>query len=497
MDYTDKFEPKTVLKHFKNICEIPHISGHEQALCSYIKDFARKCGHEYFEDETGNLIVYVKASPGCEGVPPFLMQAHMDMVPAKEETSDHDFLKDPIRTHLVDGRYLYADGTTLGADNAVGMMNMLALMEDDTAVHPPLEMLFTVTEETGLTGIRYVDFSRIKSRRMMNMDCGDPETLCVSTAGAAVCLIELPISREKLDDRLRLMEIKISGLLGGHGGLMIDCGRMSAVLALGRILCSLSEKVDFNLVGTGLERLSGIAPEMSAVIALREEDLEAAASAVSQAGRAIYEEYKEPEENLSVTFEGLDRKTPEEYSGKSPDTMLDKKSSRALERILYLMPFGVTKRDWQEKETVMCSNNTVEIILKEDCFQLETMVRSPYDAVKDELVARMKLLMQLCGAKLTVKDSFSGWPYRKESPLRELCFAAYQEMTGKTLKTEKENACAETGIILGAVPDMDCIAIAPLSKGAHTPKEYLDLCSVKPFWDFLLLLLEKMCREKA
>lgn len=485
MDYTDKFEPKKVLTHFKNICEIPHVSGHEQALCAYIKNFAEKCGHEYFEDEAGNLIVYVNASPGYENVPPFLMQAHMDMVPAKEETSDHDFLTDPIKTHLVDDRYLYADGTTLGADNAVGMMNMLALMEDDTAVHPPLEMLFTVTEETGLTGIRYVDFSRIKSRRMMNMDCGDPETICVSTAGAAVCLAELPVSREKLSGCL--MEIKIAGLLGGHGGLMIDSGRLSAVLAMGRILCRLSEKVKFNMVVTGLERLSGIAPEMNAVIALREDDVETASSLVAEEAKRICDEYEDPEKNLTITFE--------KYCGKEPDTMLDEKSSRALERVLYLMPFGVTKRDWQEKETVLCSNNTVEILLKDDCFEVETMVRSPWDAVKDELVERIKLLMELCGAELTVKDSFSGWPYRKNSPLRELCFEAYREMTGRELKTEKENACAETGIILGALPDMDCIAIAPLSKGAHTPKEYLDLCSVKPFWEFLLLLLRKMCEE--
>ena len=158
-----------------------------------------------------------------------------------------------------------------------------------------------------------------------------------------------------------------------------------------------------------------------------------------------------------------------------------------------MMPFGVTKRDWEEKETILCSNNTIEVAFKENSVEMDMMVRAPGDAVRDELVDRIEILADLIGAELDVTDRFAGWPYRKDSDLQKICNEAYTELTGKILQVEKENACAETGIILGEIPDMDIVAIAPLSKGAHTPYEYLDLESVEPFWKLLNLMLKKMC----
>lgn len=479
----EKFGPKHVLKHFLNICAIPHPSGHEEKVCAYIKDFAEKHNHKYFEDEAGNLLVYVDATPGYEDSEPFLIQAHMDMVPAKVETSNHDFPKDPISLKLVEDRYLYADGTTLGADNAVGMMYMLALMEDDSVIHPPLEMLFTVREEVGLTGIREVDFSKISARRMMNMDCGDPDTMCVSTAGAACCLLKLPVCEVPVVGEL--MEISIEGLLGGHGGLMIDSGRISAIVAMGRIMCQMVKKVPFNIVYTKSDRLSGIAPEMKAVIAVKEENISFAKEVFEKIKFEICSEYENPEKDLVITLD--------KYNGEKYQEMLDDKSSERLQRMLYMMPFGVTKRDWEEKETILCSNNTIEVAFKENSVEMDMMVRAPGDAVRDELVDRIEILADLIGAELDVTDRFAGWPYRKDSDLQKICNEAYTELTGKILQVEKENACAETGIILGEIPDMDIVAIAPLSKGAHTPYEYLDLESVEPFWKLLNLMLKKMC----
>lgn len=484
MEFLDRFEPKHAIKHFVNICGIPHPSGHEEGVCAYIKDFAQKHGHRYIEDEAGNLLVYVNASPGCENVAPYMLQAHMDMVPNKEESSDHDFVKDPINLKLVDDRYLYADRTTLGADNAVGMMYMLALMEDDTVVHPPLELLFTVGEEVGMVGIKKVDFSNIRSRRMMNMDCGDPDTVCVSTAGAACCLLRLPVKKVQLDGEL--LEISIGGLLGGHAGLMIDKGRLSAIVAMGRLLCGINKVAPVNMVYTNSTRLSGIAPEMKAVISVPADKADEVKAEFDKIQKVICKEYSDPEENLFITLR--------KYDGSAYDKMLDAESTKKLAQMLYMMPFGVTKRDWQEKETILCSNNTLEVALREDEAIMDMMVRAPGDTVRDELVDRIDILAELIGAKLEITDKFAGWPYRKDSPLEKLCSETYTELTGKKINTEKENACAETGIILGAVPDMDIIGIAPLSKGAHTPYEYLDMESVEPFWNFLKLLLKKMCQ---
>lgn len=484
MDFLDRFGPEHAVRHFVNICKIPHPSGHEEGVCAYIRSVAEKHGHRYKEDKTGNLLVYVDASPGYENVEPYMLQAHMDMVPNKEEGSEHDFVKDPIKLKLVDGRYLYADKTTLGADNAVGMMYMLALMEDDTVIHPPLELLFTVGEEVGMVGIKEVDFSHIKSRRMMNMDCGDPDTVCVSTAGAACCLVRIPIKREAASGEL--MEISIGGLLGGHAGLMIDKGRLSAIVAMGRLLCGIRKAAPVNMVYTNSPRLSGIAPEIKAVIAVSKEHIETVEKAFEHIQKTICREYKNPEKDLFFTLK--------KYTGEAYSDMLDLDSTDRLAKSMYMMPFGVTKRDWQEKETILCSNNTLEVKLEETEAVMDMMVRAPGDDVRDELTDRIEILAELIGARLEITDKFAGWPYRKDSPLERLCSETYTELTGKTIKTEKENACAETGIILGAVPDMDIIGIAPLSKGAHTPYEYLDMESVEPFWNFLVLLLKKMCQ---
>ena len=483
MDFLDRFEPKAVIKHFVNICNIPHPSGHEEGIREYIRKIADENGQEYFIDKGGNIIVYVEASPGNESLPPYLIQAHMDMVPAKEEWSNHDFLTDPISLKLVDNRYLYADGTTLGADNAVGMMYMLTLMEDKTVIHPPLELLFTTREEVGLQGIREVDFSKIKSRRMMNMDCGDPDVMCVSTAGAAQCMVKLPLKETELKGEV--LELSIGGLLGGHGGLMIDSGRLSAIAAMGRVMSELHKKVTFNIVDARCKRFSGIPSEMKAVISVAEDKTEKASQVIAEIEKEICAEYADPEKDLFIR---LKKCTEISY-----DKMMDDETSQRFWELLYLIPFGVTKRDYKEKETVLCSNNMVEVSIKDGFAHIEMMVRSPLDTVKQEVVDRIELIASLCGGEMILLDSFSGWPYRSDSPMQELCRETYRELTGKELKTEKENACAETGVILGEIPDMDCIAIAPCSKGAHTTREYLDMDTVKPFWDFLVLLLKKMC----
>ena len=263
------YQPAHVVRYFEEICAIPHPSHHEQALCAYIRGCAERYGHRYVEDAAGNLMVYLNATPGYEDKAPMLLQAHMDMVSAKEPGSNHNFLTDPIRLHIEDGHYLYADDTTLGADNAVGLVNMLALMEDDTVVHPPMELLFTVCEEDGMEGIRQLDMSTIRSRRMLNMDCGDPDVMCVSCAGFVHYVMRLPVTAAGAAGQAYTLQI--DGLAGGHSGLMIGTGRASAVVLMGRVLCELLRKVPCRIVSVDCERTMGIAPHMQAEIVLKPE----------------------------------------------------------------------------------------------------------------------------------------------------------------------------------------------------------------------------------
>lgn len=478
------YRPAHIVRFFEEICGIPHPSGHEEALCAYIRGYAERYGHRCVGDAAGNLIVYMDASPGCEGAAPMLLQAHMDMVAAKAAGSQHDFLKDPIRLHIEEGHNLYADGTTLGADNAVGLVNMLALMVDDTVTHPPMELLFTVGEESGMSGIRQVDFQLLRSRRMLNMDCGDPDVMCISCAGSANCLVRLPLVRERAEGSGYVLEIK--DLAGGHAGLMIDSGRASAVVLMGRLLCALRREVPFRLASAECGGVQAIAAQAYARLAMSADMEERAQAVLERLLARLREEYGAAEPGLTVA---LRRDAP-------VDTVMDEPSGARCAELMYLLPYGVMQRDREDRSVILNSVNTFRVTAHGGTAEYALMVRSPVDALKWELVDRLDALAGALGACLTVEDSVPGWPCRTDSPLQELCHRVYLRLTGRPLKTERVNSCAETGVIAGAIPDMDIVALAPWGRGAHTPQEHLDLDSLQPFWEFLTALLRAMGHEQ-
>lgn len=478
------YRPAHVARYFEEICAIPHPSHHEQALCAYIRGRAERYGHRYVEDAAGNLMVYLDATPGYEDKAPMMLQAHMDMVAAKEPWSSHDFLTDPIRLHIEDGHYLYADGTTLGADNAVGLVNMLALMEDTTVVHPPMELLFTVCEEDGMTGIRQMDMRMIRSRRMLNMDCGDPDVMCVSCAGSVHYVMRLPVAVRRAAGQV--YTLRVDGLTGGHAGLMIGSGRASAVVLMGRALCRLLREIPCRIVSADCEKTQGIAPRMRAEIVLEPGQAPRAGKVLEELSAALREAYAATDPNLSLTLEPANREA---------EQAMDEASSRRCAELMYLLPYGVMKYDRQDRDVILTSVNTVRVTSGNGVVEYEQMIRSPIDADKWELVDRLRILAELTGAAMVVEDSYPGWPYRKDSSLQQLCRRVYRSVTGEELKTEKVNSCAETGVIAGAIPDMDIVALAPWGRGAHTPREHLDLDTLQPFWEFLTALLRAMCEE--
>lgn len=473
------------MRYFEEICGIPHPSGHEEAIRSYIRGCAERFGHRCVEDSTGNLIVYVDATPGCEDAAPMLLQAHMDMVATKVPGSGHDFLRDPIRLHMEDGHYLYADGTTLGADNAVGLVNMLALMEDRTVVHPPLELLFTVCEESGMVGIRHVDFRLLRSRRMLNMDCGDPDTMCISCAGYANCVIRLPVVRERAEGVSYALEI--SGLSGGHAGLMIDSGRASAVVLMGRVLCALRRETAYRIASVDCGRVQAIAPEARAVLVMPADMEERARGVLKRLLPQLQEEYGAADPDIAVTLERT----------AAVDMAMDAESGARCAELLYLLPYGVVKRDHRDRSVILNSVNTFHVATSDGAVECEQMVRSPIDSLKWELVDRIGILAEILGAGMTVEDSCPGWPCRRDSELQTLCRRVYRRLTGEELKTEQVNSCAETGVIAGAIPEMDIVALAPWGRGAHTPREHLDVDTLQPFWEFLTELLRSMCSDRG
>lgn len=479
----EDYEPRHVMRYFEEVSRIPRGSGNEDEIAEYILEFADKFGLESYKDEIGNVLVIKPATPGYEHVPPVLFQAHLDMVCVKTPESTHDFLNDPIEFKIVDGDVLYANGTTLGADNAVGISYMMALAASKNVVHPPLELLFTVQEETGLIGMRAFDASKLKSQRMINMDCGDAETLCIGSAGSASCSITkscniIPFANEAI-------YIKIAGLTGGHSGIQIDKGRASAIKLMARLLHRLNKCTKVNIVTMTSDKGESIPKSAECVLSVLPECIDQATDEFKAAIAEIQREYKITDPDMYIDI----GRTNGHF-----ETMLDLKSSEEIINLLFLLPQSVTKRYPLNKDVLICSCNTTGVNVVDE-FSALFSICSIDDSVKWELFRQVELLCRLCDASISIESYFSGWVPKEYSKFQMLCHKTYKDLFSKDLKTEVIHGGVEPSIILDTIPDMDIIGIAPTATGAHTVEEHLYLSTMKPVWDFFVALLAAMCAE--
>ena len=295
-------EPERVFWWFDRIAQIPHGSGREQELSDFIYEYFRKLGFSVTQDQHWNLIIRKSATAGYEQAPAVILEAHLDMVCEKEADSGHDFDRDPIRV-LRDGDRLYADGTTLGADNATGVAFALSILESETAVHPALEVVLTTGEEAGLTGVKRLDFSSLKGRVVMNLDCSD-EGIVVGCAGASVVRLELAGEFERSRREQQFYGLRVSGLLGGHCGLHIGLGRGNANVILGRVLAAASRTGGFCLVRVeGGTQNGAICREAKAVFAVEQGDMTAVEQAVAECARELKHELADVDPGLEIELE--------------------------------------------------------------------------------------------------------------------------------------------------------------------------------------------------
>ena len=282
---TEAYEPQRVLRHFEDICRIPHGSGNEHILAEHIIALAKKHKLEVIQDLTGNILIRKPATCGNEHIPSLLFQGHMDMVCIKNEDCDLDMVNEPIKL-ILDDNILRANGTSLGADNAVGLCNMLAVMAADDLTHPPLELLFTVQEEIGLVGIRKFDMNQIKSRRMLTMDCGDPDSMVIGSAGTLKANISKQCCIEPLCGIT--YKVTIKGLIGGHSGIETGKNRASAVELIGQALDCLTEDMPINLISIGVEGTGNSIPKAAeCIVAISPENIEKAAKVIDKLMRVF------------------------------------------------------------------------------------------------------------------------------------------------------------------------------------------------------------------
>lgn len=473
------FEPEPLFAFFEDICAIPHGSSNEEKIADYICDFAKQRGLEYYRDSIHNVLIKKEGSAGFENAPPVLLQGHTDMVCEKNSDTIHDFEAEGLKLK-VDSGWLYAEGTTLGADDGTAVAAMLAVLDDKNAVHPPLECLFTVQEETGMTGAFEFDYSKIKAKTMINLDSESLDVATVSCAGGVKTQIKYVCDMYKLQNKP--LKVSIKGLAGGHSGADIALERGNANKLMGRLLASLYNETPINLVSVcGGNKANAIPRECEAVISVL--DYEETKEKLLDMAKTIQNELPSEDSEFKIRIEKAKNCGENMFSYKD--------TSRILSAIC-LLPDGVITKSRDIAGLVESSSNLGVITTQGNAVELTAMPRSSVESRLDDIMLKMELLAKNTGAEIFHHDRYPGWRYAKQSRIRDIYKSTFKELCGHEAKTAAEHAGLECGIIGNKLGGVDAVSIGPCILEIHTPNERLDLKSFADFYELLLAMLRKM-----
>ena len=477
----DGLKPELLWRCFSEIARIPRPSGHEERIERFVLDRARKLGLHATQDACGNIVVKKPASSGREGSRSICLQAHLDMVCEKNADKIHDFLKDPIEL-VRNGAVLTANGTTLGADNGVGVATNLALMEDRSLEHGPLELLFTIEEETGLTGAKNLAPTLVESRTLLNLDSEEEGALYVGCAGGKDTLGRWKVITESAPADAVALSLKVKGLKGGHSGLEIDKGLGNAIKILNRAVLRLSE------MGARLSSLNGgnmrnaIPRECRALLYLPTQKLAEAEGLVAKLNSTFRAELASMEPDLVLALI-----KQEAIQGAK---VLDKALQGKLCRTIAGLPTGVQHLSADIPGLVETSTNVSVITTDEKGIVLVTSQRSSVASRLAEVVETVEAIFQLGGASIEVSEGYPGWKPNLNSAILGIAKRCYRSLYGKDAEVKAIHAGLECGIIGERIPGMDMISFGPTMESVHSPDERIYIESVEKYWDFLLAILK-------
>lgn len=470
-------KPERVFYYFEEISKIPRESYHEREISNFLMQFGKEHQLESYQDESFNVILRKKASPGYEDAPGVILQGHMDMVCEKEEDSEHDFSKDPIDL-IIDGKYVTANRTTLGADNGIAVAMGLAILEDDSLRHGPLELLLTTSEEIDLGGALALQPGLLQGKMLINIDSEEEGILTVGSAGGEGIDITLPI--EKINIRHPFAyRIKIQNFLGGHSGAEIHKQRGNANKAMIEILDLLKEKSDFLLVSVKGGSKDNAIPRTAEVVIASEEKLDMLLREVLKEVKELYASF-EPQvemffEEIVNVYEAMDENSFYRYIN-----------------LMEEIPTGVYTWMKDYPDIVEASDNLAIVETEEDVIQITVSLRSS----EPEVLARLKKYISSIAKKYKANYAFSGaypeWRYRSVSPLREKAIQVWKELTGEDMEVSIIHAGLECGALSQNYPDIDFISIGPNMQDVHTPEEKLEIVSTEKAYQYLVKLLEEL-----
>ncbi len=474
-------KPELIWKCFDAITKVPRPSCHEEQIRKFLLDFAAEHNIAAKTDAVGNVAMSKPATPGCEGAPTVVLQAHMDMVAEKRGDVDHDFLKDPIQTYI-DGDWVKAKGTTLGADNGIGMAAALAVMIDPSLKHGPVEALFTINEEIGLEGAQNLGPDMISGKILINLDSEDDGEIFVGCAGGIDTTAYFKYNRSVSPENFEYLRVSVKGLLGGHSGSDINLGRANANKLIARFIWQCSQKYDIAIASFNGGNLRNAIPrEAEAVFGVHAKDLQALTDHLKHFAEEIKCEYRGIEPSMEFGIEAAER----------PEYCIDSETSVALVRAIYSAPHGVFSMSRDLEGLVETSTNLAAVKMEDDCrIKITTSQRSSVESRKNDIAGQVEAHFQLAGAEVSHSDGYPGWAPNMESPVMKISAQAYEELFGVKPAIKAIHAGLECGLFLTKYPRLDMVSFGPTMTGVHSPDEKLNIPTTEKFWRHLCRVLE-------
>lgn len=478
-------KPERLWHYFGEILKIPRPSKKEEKIAAYLLDFGRQHGLDTFRDGVGNVLIRKPATPGMENLRPVVLQSHIDMVCEKNADTEHDFDHDPIDAYIDNG-WVTARGTTLGADDGIGIAAQLAILETKDIPHGPVECLFTIDEETGLTGAFGLDPKLLQGRILLNLDSEDDGQIFIGCAGGKDTVAELSYKEEAVPAGYQAYRLSVTGLRGGHSGDDIQKGYGNANKILNRLLWNATNRHGLLLSDFNAGNLrNAIAREGFAIAMIPEKETSAFEAYVTNYHKIVRNEYKVTEPGLSITCE----KTG------TPEHIVDNDTQHRLLNAVYACPHGVIAWSREIENFVETSTNLASVKFKDGIIEITTSQRSSVESAKDDVASMVAATFRLAGATVRHTDGYPGWTPNPKSEIVDITAQVYEELFNTKPEVLAIHAGLECGLIGDKYPGMDMVSYGPTIKGAHSPDERINIETVRKFWEMTLEILKRIPEE--
>jgi len=481
MNVLSGLKPEKVFNFFEEISAIPRGSKKEEQISKYLVDFGKSRGLETIQDETLNVIIKKNATPGYEGVPPIILQGHMDMVWEKNLDTEFDFENEGIKL-VIDGDYIKAKGTTLGADNGIAVAYALAVLDSHDIPHPKLEVLITSDEETGMSGVLALDGSLLEGKYLLNLDTEDEGEIYVSCSGGNRTTVTIPVTyTDSILDSF--FNISVRGLFGGHSGDEIHLQRGNSNKIMARILKSISDRLTINIVEiNGGSKTNAIPREGDVLISVAKKDLEILNEILIESTKDIIEELRVSDPSVKIIMT--------EVSGEKISKVMDVNTTNKIINTLFLYPNGVQRMSLDIEGLVETSLNLGVLTTEDAGVVLQSAIRSSVDPAKSLLTKEIETLAMVMGAKFEQGAAYPAWKFNPNSKLQDMALQVHEKSTGKKAVIKAIHAGLECGLLSEKLPDCDMISIGPNMFDVHTPEEKLSISSVENVWKYFLDILK-------